>query len=829
MELAALGILALFGSSIYNNIEKDIPIQISKHKTPHNKDIYNSSFLKTNEDEMQTLADNIYIDSKTPEKTGIIPRFYNVMENKTSSEINNNSKENNQMEHFSNREIKDTFLNQYDELTFDNKGEAVTQNELYDGNKPGELLSLEKNLALKNGYSLFNTDKPDMTYGIIKKNHFSHTNMQPFYTGRGMEFNEYNEQNRLNKLDIYSGTSRKGSALGYRPKEEVEAFFKPVPDTKEMKVQTEFMQTRYVPSLRKNDDKPFEPEWVGPQGLDNVRVLDRTIDETRTQNKLRVSYSEPPIESGIKGYQRQVQAPVIKRHPEKFQKYTKEDWLQNGGQQKKSMARGHYVPFETNRMISRTQYGPATNEISQLLPAKRREIVKTSKNTYKNQDVTNKKSDAYLSATSVANYNFPENERSTTQICYNGPISDNTASIYYQYQDDPRTTLKQTMIYNDHDGNMGGVPRSSEPYLQDIIRTTLKQTTDFNNHDGNMSGIPRASEPYLQDIIRTTLKQTTDFNNHDGNMSGTPRASEPYLQDNIRTTLKQTTDFNNHDGNMSGAPRAAEPYLQDNIRTTMKQTMDFNNHDGNMSGIPRASNAHLMDLIRTTLKQTTIDDNRPGVESAPYNTQTAHLMDPVRTTMKQTSIYTKDVIGPNHQQQTGYLSNDMYAPVTHRQTTNMAYSGPANHGDQTGYLTSTYDMPVTMRQTTSDIYYTAPASSQNEFRLPALDEYANMTIDDKRQALALAPFNHPPTQVGAFQGPAGADFNMRLKEMINAARLEGPLLAVNDRTMTTYSQPYVIPETNRSNSQILTQLANNPLVNNVVFQHYSDPNFENFI
>jgi hypothetical protein len=78
------------------------------------------------------------------------------------------------------------------------------------------------------------------------------------------QFNDYNEQKTPLKLDIFSGSSR-----NYFSKTEIEPFFQPAKDmsfVNGMGVITDKFEDRYNDALRleKRNERPFEPEKVGP-------------------------------------------------------------------------------------------------------------------------------------------------------------------------------------------------------------------------------------------------------------------------------------------------------------------------------------------------------------------------------------------------------------------------------------------------------------------------------------------------------------------------------------------------------------------------------------
>ena len=82
------------------------------------------------------------------------------------------------------------------------------------------LINLERNLALSQGFSPFVTETNDMTYCIVQPEHFTHNNMQHFTSRRDIGNTESN--NFEYKMEIFSGASK-----NWNPKRETLPFFDP--------------------------------------------------------------------------------------------------------------------------------------------------------------------------------------------------------------------------------------------------------------------------------------------------------------------------------------------------------------------------------------------------------------------------------------------------------------------------------------------------------------------------------------------------------------------------------------------------------------------------
>ena len=76
------------------------------------------------------------------------------------------------------------FVNQFDDLRFDNIAEPVGINEAFT-TITGINSSLQRNLDFQSGYSQFQKD--DMHYNVVDKDNFTHGNMIPSTTKRDID------------------------------------------------------------------------------------------------------------------------------------------------------------------------------------------------------------------------------------------------------------------------------------------------------------------------------------------------------------------------------------------------------------------------------------------------------------------------------------------------------------------------------------------------------------------------------------------------------------------------------------------------------------------
>lgn len=293
-----------------------------------------------------------------------------------------------------NNKHKNDFLNQFQPLTFDNKGKPVALNSIpsVEADKAREM---ERNLNYRNNYSSFDQNK-DMTFGITDKENFVHNNMKPNFKsatyGDNVQQREQLDILHQRKMEHFTGSANN---LDYRPRTERRPLFNPE-YTKDSTnpygtpVMTDVFESRYIPGSEKRNEKLFQEERVTPglnlgyneigkQGFhDTFRVLPRGTNELRTADKPKISYSTCPI-NGMKGTKGPVPSQVFKRAPVTFRENSVKDNLPSMGYIKAQTARDQFQVENiatVNRGAIETFYqGGAKLYNDQLVPESMKEIV----------------------------------------------------------------------------------------------------------------------------------------------------------------------------------------------------------------------------------------------------------------------------------------------------------------------------------------------------------------------------------------------------------------------------------------------------------------------
>lgn len=277
---------------------------------------YNSRNIRNYRRHLKSLANKNYKLAKNPEKTGVIPNFYNLAKDVKkrkikkkdnlvesfdddsvfsddgslySNESKGSCKSLNMTDHtaffkkgnmisdnkrhlrkFINKsKVEDGpgYLSQFHDLCYDNPGDPVSSNNVH--HKTGKFgnirrLETERNLALKGEYSNF--DNTDMTYGVTSKENFVHNNMVPFFKngfGKGYGPNSIFQKKlddvKQRKMERFTGSVKN---LEYRPKTERRPLFNPHKGLTwiyGMPNFTNYFESRYIPGRERRNEYLHQP------------------------------------------------------------------------------------------------------------------------------------------------------------------------------------------------------------------------------------------------------------------------------------------------------------------------------------------------------------------------------------------------------------------------------------------------------------------------------------------------------------------------------------------------------------------------------------------
>lgn len=412
----------------------------------------------------------------------------------------------------------------------------------------------------------------------IQKEGF-HDNMVPFIKNKNQQ--NLNFDANSNRLGRYTGNDE-----NYRQKKhEVKSFFDITPNNSFVYGSPSFTETvgldRYVPSQKRQGEKPFQDVRVGPGlaagytaqpvgGLNQANgrdyIMPKTVDELRVLTKPKISY-EGRVNAGLKSAQRGLVAKPVKQRPERY--YNSDPERGNlSSAVKASQLREKYYMKPTQKQYQRSYYG-TLGQAQTSKPRKEGAYRRSTKNNYMNPTPRNAyREDAWsvnndANSQGVGDYGLSSienrpNERDTTQdrIHLNN-LTITVKKLITPITDFFRRTRKENFIGNIRpDGNMRAqMPAKQTIYdPNDIARTTIKEQNIDNDYTGQLTG-PNQGKVYdPNDIARTTIKEQNIHNQAPYiNMNPQqPRSLRVYDPEDIaKTTMKEITIDNEHIGFMS--------------------------------------------------------------------------------------------------------------------------------------------------------------------------------------------------------------------------------------------------------------------------------------
>ena len=261
------------------------------------------------------------------------------------------------------------FQKQFEPLEFKHKGLPNTFNNMK------TTVKLFNNKPVIDGK--FNPND-DGRYGVTSD--MNHENMQPNFKSKEKGYNpmmnkQWNDMSSR-KVELYTGSDQNPQ---FKHKAEVKPLFNPVTNKVDSvtgtPVFTDFYESRYIPSDKRQSEKPFQPIRVSP-GLnlgynqsgatgkqDLYRSLPKTVDELRPLTNPKVSYKNQII-PGQKGNNRGIVGETVQYTPDRFFYNTKDSLLPTNGDFVAPAIYGKYLAPQTNRSIAEqtTHLNPISNK-----------------------------------------------------------------------------------------------------------------------------------------------------------------------------------------------------------------------------------------------------------------------------------------------------------------------------------------------------------------------------------------------------------------------------------------------------------------------------------
>jgi len=439
----------------------------------------------------------------------------------------------------------------------------------------------------------------------------------------------------------------------------------------------------------------------------------------------------------------------------------------------------------------------------------------------------------------------------------------------YNPDDILRTTMRQDTQFNEQAGIAQGVQNKVGVYNpDDILRPTMRQDTQFNEQAGIAQGVANKVGAYNpDDILRTTMRQDTQFNEQAGMAQGVQNKVGVYNPDDIlRLTQRQDLAYNNDVINVRSEVNSNQAYDPNDIfRHTQREEQTYNQNISNTQGEVNMGQVYdPTDITRQTHREELVYTNQLG--HAKNDIEAPKTFDPTnvsRPTIKETSIFpdryghvmsnnTKpNVFDPSdvpaatlkemliHQYDLGvaqgtvnkgimYNPRDIPAETLKQLCVMNTYLSNANKKDtKGGYLSNKYEAPDTLRQLMQVLRFGGAGGDQ------APKDYGaeqNMELDDRKEISIQSriPTDRKHDVIPTTLTNLG-DMHLRENFDINRAPLidRSNSHSNNFNLPTSYTKKtYKQEESNRLNPEILSQLNNNPLVNNIVISQPDNSNYD---
>lgn len=405
--LASLGLFSSSNDGDSNNNNHDREEKI--HRSERNeRDIYNSHGYRRVKDISERLSKEKFDDSMDPDRTGVIPKYYNsrkrskrgssnmerfgsdsdisdseysdegscytmdTMRGAKSVDFNDPAFFLNQQDRVMDnrkherRVVKkkrdnNNFLSQFDSLRFDNPTDPSSYNAVSGSrgtNAQVKRMETERTLAMDGGYSNFG-EGSDNTYGIFPSNKLTHNNMVPFFSGKGMGYDPVRDRHKSSihqrKMETFTGSVKDPS---YKSKKEQAPLFSPIVGYTNIygnSVNTSDFEGRYIPGKERRNELPFQQVRVTP-GLAlgaNQEAKFGLHDPHRVMPRTTDEIRGPRgpkisyggvIVPGMKGERGPVVGKQVKRTPDRFKEWGDERMVKGLGYIRAPTSHGEFNP-----------------------------------------------------------------------------------------------------------------------------------------------------------------------------------------------------------------------------------------------------------------------------------------------------------------------------------------------------------------------------------------------------------------------------------------------------------------------------------------------------
>jgi hypothetical protein len=499
---------------------------------------------------------------------------------------------------------------------------------------------------------------------------FKHGNMVPFFGSHIRQVNA--DKSTMPILETYTGNDN-----FQQEKREPKPLFNPVPDSNAVYGSQNVSDTilsRIQPSIRRQNELPFEQERVG-RGLNNGfgtaptggfhqdprdYTMPKTIDELRPLSRPQISYCGRVVAGKDSNDKRGQIGVVEKNRPDRFFIQDEDRYLTTTGAVIKETKRPTFIVKDTNRKFSTAYQGSAGT--TNAKGDRRRQLYKIStrqnfcndgpRNAYQGgawnnvgfgnygkagvsvftneRDITGQRTHVTNLVSLVKAITAPvmdvfrtsrkENFQGNVRESGNINASQMLQNVVWDPNDTTRTTIKETLIDNTHDGFLTGPTKNVTHDSNDIARTTLKETMIDNTHEGFIKGVSKVTVYDPDDVTRTTNKETTLFN-RDGNVGHNGQLGYLTNDQEAPNTNRQFTGDFEYEGTASHVTHK-EPMTYDtayNARTNIVREGTIIGRAPTEEGTKVWNGVDSMNVENTRKIDSDVDNMRQMSSTAVYN------------------------------------------------------------------------------------------------------------------------------------------------------------------------------------------------------------------
>jgi hypothetical protein len=535
-----------------------------------------------------------------------------------------------------------SFESQFNELKFDHEGIPGT---IQNGK---QMLNIFNDKMGWKPQSDFNP-KSDGRYGVTGD--MTHNNMVPFFSSKTYGYNPMQDKERENysirQIELFTGSDQNPQ---FKHKTEVGNLFSPATNKVDSVTGVpnfnDFFESRYIPSQTRNGERPFEPirttpglnlgyNQIGNTGRQDLyRVLPRTVDQLRTVDNPKVSYT-PLLNPAHKGERRGIIGDFIQKGPDRFYYNSPDSMLPQVGDHVAPAIYGKWIVNQTNRSLNPDT--PGLNPLGGIEKSTPEYLQGQFKRSFKRED----------EALNPANVQY-----------------DTRGQIINQETWIPNETNRQSTNYGDnYAGNATG--NKFQSYLEnfdnavpDVTQREITPELPNANITGNYKSVPLIN--FINFIPDATKRQILLEDNGRKNITNISNSIKGYLFNSInaikdptlRDLISQKIILANQKGpqeqnylfNMTNA--ITDPNMRNLSEDNLILTNLSNHEQGylfnNLNAIPDPT---LRDLINTLYGRGGLGMKGPETKSQLFNYSNA-IPDTTLRELTENIIQLTNITGP---------------------------------------------------------------------------------------------------------------------------------------------------------------------------------------